>query len=280
MKTGVDAVSVRNLERIQEEERGSRSPKLATAVMAALAAGALITAGVMTLGRSTKNEESKRDPLADLVQKSKAAPDQKEDGLRPSQATFAARLTDSPEPTTALAAVKNERGELLSEPAELAAAPMVPPSAGDRLPVVPLPAGTLLQSTTVTSAPADDLTRLAAEKSRPELIEIAPAGVGSEGGYQIQVASFRDQVEADSFVAELQKRGHKTYRQAAYVPERGLWHRVRIGPFKHKFQAAQYQAEFEQKERMATFLVDPEKVEKQKQARAEQLAVRAAEPTD
>jgi cell division septation protein DedD len=280
VKTGVDAVSVRNLERIQEEERGSRSPRLATAVMAALAAGALITAGVMTLGRSTQNEESKRDPLADLIQKAKATPDQKEDSLKPSQATFAARLTDSPSPTTALAAVKNDRGELLSEPAELGAAPVVPPSAGDRLPVVPLPAGTLLQATTVTSAPADDLTRLAAEKARPELIEIAPTGTGSEGGYQIQVASFRDQVEADSFVAELQKRGHKSYRQAAYVPDRGLWHRVRIGPFKHKFQAAQYQAEFERKERMSTFLVDPEKVEKQKQARAEQLAVRAAAPID
>jgi cell division septation protein DedD len=280
VKTGVDAVSVRNLERIQEEERGSRSPRLATAVMAALAAGALLTAGVMTLGRSTKNEESKRDPLADLVQKSKAAPDQKEESLKPSQATFAARLTDSPEPTTALAAVKNERGELLSEPAEVPMAAVVPPNAADRLPVVPLPAGTLLQSTTVTSAPADDLTRLAAEKARPELIEMAPTGTGGEGGYQIQVASFRDQVEADNFVAELQKRGHKSYRQAAYVLERGLWHRVRIGPFKHKFQAAQYQAEFEQKERMSTFLVDPEKVEKQKQARAEQIAVRAAAPTD
>lgn len=280
MKTGVDAVSVRNLERIQEEERGAHSPKLATAVLSALAAGALITAGVMTVGRSTKSEESKRDPLAELVQKAKAVPEQKDDSLTPSQATFAARLTDAPEPTTALAALKNERGELLADPAEPAAAPAVPPSASDRLPVVPLPAGTLLQATAVTIAPADDLTRLAAEKARPELIEITPTGAGSEGGYQIQVASFRDQVEADSFVAELQKRGHKSYRQAAYVPERGLWHRVRIGPFKHKFQAAQYQAAFEQKERMSTFLVDPERVEKQKQARAEQLAVRAAEPTD
>jgi cell division septation protein DedD len=270
------------LERIQEQERGAHTPKLATAVLAALAAGALITAGVMTLGRSTKTEESKRDPLAELVQKAKATGEQgaqKEASLSPSQATFAARLTDAPEPTTALAAVKNERGELLPPTVEAPTVPVVPPGAGDRLPVVPLPAGTLLQATTVTTQPEDDLTRLAAEKARPELIEIAPAATGSEGGYQIQVASFRDQAEADSFVAELQKRGHKSYRQAAYVPERGLWHRVRIGPFKHKFQAAQYQTEFEQKERMSTFLVDPEKVEKQKQARAENLAARS-EPVD
>jgi len=265
-------VSVRNLERIQEEERGARSPKLATAVLAALATGALVTAGVMTLGRSTNPLESKRDPLAELVQKAKTTPPQSEETLTPSQATFASRLTDLPESTTALAALKNERGDLQPLETESQAA-RLPPSAADRLPVVPLPAGTLLQASSVTTAPADDLTKLAAEKARPELIEIAPAG--GEGGYQIQVASFRDQVEADAFVAELQKRGHKSYRQPAYVPERGLWHRVRIGPFKHKFQAAQYQAEFEQKERMSTFLVDPEKVEKQKAARVERLVVRS-----
>jgi DedD protein len=269
VKTAGDAVNVRNLERIQEEERGVRSPQLATAVLAALACGALVTAAVMTLGRGTKNEESKHDPLAELVQKAKETTAAAgEETLRADQATFATRLTDLPDPTTALAVVKNEKGELV--PQVVNPEQPIPPAAADRLPVVPLPAGTLLQSTAVTGAPTDGLTVLAADKARPELIEVAPSG--AEGGFQIQVASFRDQAEADAFVAELQKRGHKSYRQAAYVPERGLWHRVRLGPFKHKFQAAQYQAEFEKKERMSTFLVDPEK-EKAKQA--SQLAARA-----
>jgi cell division septation protein DedD len=86
-----------------------------------------------------------------------------------------------------------------------------------------------------------------------------------EGGYQIQVASFRDQNEADSYVGELKKRGHGAYRQAAYVKDRGLWHRVRIGPFKFKYLAQRYQKEFEEKERMSTFLVDPDKVKRQQE---------------
>jgi cell division septation protein DedD len=264
-----ESVSVRNLERIQEEERGGRAPKLAAIVLAALAGGSLLTATVMTLGRSAEGEPSKPDPLAELALKAKAeAAKQPAQPVSAAQATFASRLTDQPEATTALVAVKDERGQLvpLGNTANPAA---LPPAAGDQLPVVPLPAGTLLQATPVSKAPADELTSLAAEKSRTELIEITPAS-GSEGGYQIQVASFRDQAEADAFVAELQKRGHKSYRQAAYVANRGLWHRVRIGPFKHKFQAAQYQSDFEKKERMSTFLVDPEKVERQ--AREARLA--------
>ncbi|HTM43325.1 MAG TPA: SPOR domain-containing protein, partial [Polyangiaceae bacterium] len=197
---------------------------------------------------------------------------QAEEIVAPSQATFATRLSDQTQPTTALAAVKDDRGDLVPLKVDAPTAPL-PPSAVDRLPVVPLPAGNLLKATTVTTAPGDELTTLAVEKSRPELVDTSALS-GSEGGYQIQVASFRDQAEADAFVAELKKRGHKSYRQAAYVPDRGLWHRVRIGPFKQKFEAVQYQAGFEQKEHMSTFLVDPEKVAREQQERAARVAAR------
>jgi hypothetical protein len=59
------------------------------------------------------------------------------------------------------------------------------------------------------------------------------------------------------------------------VPNRGLWHRVRIGPFKHKFKALSYKMAFEEKENMATFLVDPESVERRETQRAAKLAARA-----
>lgn len=265
-----EAVSVRHLERIQEEERGGRAPKLAAAVLAALAGGALLTATVMPLTRNADEERSKPDPLAELVQKAKASaaeaplPEQR---LAPAQATFASRLTDDPAATTALVVVKDEQGQLIPLAETEQAQPSVPPGAGDQLPVVPLPAGNLLQATSVTTAPDDELSLLAAQKSRPELTdESAPSG--GEGGFQLQVASFRDQAEADKFVDELKTRGHKAYRQAAYVPGRGLWHRVRVGPFKYKYQANQYRSEFEKKERMSTFVVDPEKEERREQARA------------
>src|SRR5690606_32334645 len=90
----------------------------------------------------------------------------------------------------------------------------------------------------------------------------------------IQVASFRSPDDADGFVTELRKRGHRAYRQAAYVPERGLWHRVRIGPFKSRFEAQQYQQKLEAAERISTFLVDPEKVRRQEEIRNAKQAAR------
>jgi cell division septation protein DedD len=104
----------------------------------------------------------------------------------------------------------------------------------------------------------------------PDGTALAPAG--SDGGFQLQVASFKDQGEADGLVEDLRKRGHRAFRQAAYVPARGLWHRVRIGPFKNRFEASRYKAEFEKNERMTPFLVDPEKVKQAEELRSIRVA--------
>jgi hypothetical protein len=50
---------------------------------------------------------------------------------------------------------------------------------------------------------------------------------------------------------------------------------VRIGPFKDKFKALAYKAEFERKEGMTALLVDPEKAEIRAAARAAEVAARA-----
>ena len=54
-----------------------------------------------------------------------------------------------------------------------------------------------------------------------------------------------------------------------------MWYRVRIGPFKYRHAAVIYRQEFEAKERMVTFIVDPPK-EKQPGVR-KTLEVRAAD---
>jgi cell division septation protein DedD len=82
---------------------------------------------------------------------------------------------------------------------------------------------------------------------------------GGPGGYQLQVSSFKTQNEADSFAAVLRRRGHKAYVEPANVKGRGLWYRVRVGPFKYRHSAVIYRQEFEAKERMVTFIVDPPK---------------------
>ncbi len=73
---------------------------------------------------------------------------------------------------------------------------------------------------------------------------------------------------------DLRKRGHRAFRQAAYVPNRGLWHRVRIGPFKTKYQAILYKKKFESSERVTPYVVDPARVELDEKIRAAKLAAR------
>ena len=53
----------------------------------------------------------------------------------------------------------------------------------------------------------------------------------------IQVASFKDSKDADEMVARLKKKGYPAYRISSNIPEKGIWHRVRIGYFKDKAEA-------------------------------------------
>ena len=83
----------------------------------------------------------------------------------------------------------------------------------------------------------------------------APAG--HEGGYQLQVSSFRTTNEANGFADQLRARGHKAYVQEATVPGRGTWFRVRVGPFTTQHAAAAYRTQFESKEHVVPFIVPP-----------------------
>jgi cell division septation protein DedD len=184
--------------------------------------------------------------------------------------TFSQILSDKETRTTAIVAVKDTSGQL-APPAEPALLP--PPPAADKLPIVPLPAGNLLEGARLRAEPPDELTELAADRAQlPSDGERAQPG--TEGQYQIQIASFRSGDEAAQYVTELRLRGHRAYSQPASVPNRGVWHRVRVGPFKTKADALRYKAEFERKEAMATFLVDPEKLQRRESQQSVRLTVR------
>jgi DedD protein len=267
----VESVNVRNLDDIQEEERGTRGTRLLALLLASLAGAAIVTAGVVVSRKGGAAAKDQRDPLADLVAQAKGnAPSS--DKLETRDVSFPGILSDQDKPTTALAAVKDERGRLVAQ-VGAGAPPTEPPPASDRLPVVPLPVGDLLSATAVTTAPRDGLTALAQDASKiPGSTELAPAGM--DGGFQLQVASFKDQPDADRLVEDLRRRGHRAYRLAAQVPERGVWHRVRIGPFKTKFEAMKYKGDFERVERVSPFVVDPEKVKQAEDLRSMRLAAR------
>jgi cell division septation protein DedD len=79
---------------------------------------------------------------------------------------------------------------------------------------------------------------------------------GEPGTYSLQVDSFRDRREASQLVQKLAKAGHAAFLVSVDIPDRGgQWFRVRIGPFSNKVEAWKYKRLFEERERMATFVV-------------------------
>jgi DedD protein len=267
----MEPVNVRNLDDIQEDDRSVGSSRFAALLLASLTGAAIVTALVVMSRPKEPAATSRADPLAALVAEAKdahAAPDK----LDTKDVSFPGLLSDGERPTTALAAVKDERGRLLEQPDGAATTP-TGPNDSDRLPIAPLPVGDLLNATPVTTDPKDSLTALAASAAKAsEHAELAASGM--DGGFQLQVASFKDPADAEKLVLDLRRRGHKAYSQGAHVPERGLWHRVRIGPFRTKFDAAKYKAEFERTERVAPFIVDPDKVKQAADIRAAKLEAR------
>ena len=267
-------VNVRNLEQIQEHD-SARPSRIGTLLLVSLAGAAVVSAFVMMSKKNGAPTRSTQDPLAALVAEAKS-PGTPAEALDGKDVSFPRILSDGASPTTALAAVTDERGRLVKhdgviDPNAGSAVLGAPPPASDRLPVVPLPVGTLLNSSPVITSPRDALTDLAASAAASKTDgEMAPEG--SDGGFQLQVASFKDQAEADRTVEDLRKRGHRAFRQAAHVPDRGLWHRVRIGPFKTKLEALKYKEKFERAERIAPFLIDPEKVKQAEEQRAARLS--------
>lgn len=210
--------------------------------------------------------------------------------------TFPGILSDEGSPTTALAAVKGGSPKpqataaaalapapVLTAPAAPAIAPAplapvapLPPSdtggsivlnvhgsdpgagaSGDRIPVTALPAQNMLGASPVVTRPRDSLTRAASAAAETADSDSAPAPAGREGGYQLQVSSFRTQGEADTFSGQLRARGHKAYVVEAHVPGRGTWYRVRIGPFTSQHAAASYRSGFEGREHVVPFIVPP-----------------------
>jgi len=264
-------VDIRHLDQIREQDRTGSGRSLGPWLLGAVGVGVVVLAAVMSMPAKELPAESSVDPLSELLAKAKEEKSLPADQLSHDHTSFAELLTDKERPSTALVAVKARDGRFIEAPeADIPAGP--PP--GDELPVVPLPAGRLLEATKMSIEPHDGLTELAADRAQlPAGSERAEAG--SPGDYQIQVASFPDATEADAYVRELRLRGHTAYRESARIAGRGLWHRVRVGPFKAKAEALAYKLEFERKEGMATLLVDPEKVELREAQRAARLQARA-----
>ncbi len=259
-----DHGNIRNLERIEESDDGERRmPRGVTMALVALGGACVVFAGMTLAGRVSRPESKKADPLGDLLSaRAHAAPSGATRAgapvdLSPKDVTFPQRLSDDDNPPTALAAVRP-----LTGPASSEAPPTQPPPPTDRLPVVPvapLPAQAVLEATPLVTRPRDAMTKEASDAAQ---IDSAATGqnapAGHDGGYQLQVSSFRQEGDAQSFADQLRARGHKAYVAEAHVSGRGTWYRVRVGPFPTQRAAAQYRTSFEAREHVVPFIVPPE----------------------
>jgi DedD protein len=263
--------SIRNLDQLEEDDDQRRMPRGVTMALVVLGGGCVVFAGLALGGRTSQPPAAKADPLGDLVSHthivsaspSSASSSRPATDLSPKDVTFPQMLSDDNNPSTALAAVRPNSGAGTPGATILPTIPAQPPPPTDRLPVVPvaaLPAQTVLEATSVVTRPRDALTKVASEaaqlESTPPTAESAPAG--REGGYQLQVSSFRTQGEAQGFADQLRARSHKAYVVEAHVPGRGTWFRVRIGPFQSQHAASQYRTSFEAREHVVPFIVAPE----------------------
>jgi DedD protein len=262
----MDQGSVRNLEQIQEQDADSHGKRATSATIIVLGGACVLFAALALGGRRSAPAAAPADPLGDLLaQHGRAGPGSsaKVAELSPSDVTFPGLLSDDKNPTTALAAVRSipnmTASPGLSDGIPVAA-PMsaaAPPPPNDRLSVVPLPAQNVLEATPVITRPRDGLTKAASDSAQINSAGAPSSVAGHDGGYQLQVSSFRTQQEANDFADQLRARGHKAYVQEAHVTGRGTWFRVRVGPFASQHAAAAYRSGFETKEHVVPFIVPP-----------------------
>ena len=80
------------------------------------------------------------------------------------------------------------------------------------------------QDTTVTQKDGD--------KSGPGSKPTDPAPTAAKEIYYLQAGSFSNAEDADKLKARLAMLGMEANVQVATIPDKGVWHRVRLGPYK------------------------------------------------
>lgn len=63
-------------------------------------------------------------------------------------------------------------------------------------------------------------------------IKETPSQPAAEYAYYLQVGAFQTAEEADNMKATLALQGFESLVQTATIPDKGIWHRVRVGPLK------------------------------------------------
>jgi cell division septation protein DedD len=247
---------VREIETIDETpSRAARALQIAVGA-AILLACAVFAAGVL-VGKSGKAsaDDADGDPLARLDQA--LAAEEPETATAETPLTFHRSLVDPEAPTVS--------------PSELAALGTQTATAPQGQGTTPPPAPVPVSSTTS----ADGSERIQhvgrggeAEPPRPPSAPALPAPVtpaasppapeGADGPFTLQVASFQDEQEARRVSASLRGQSFRTFIVAADVAGRGMWFRVRIGPYRTQGEVDRARRDYEERTRQPAIVVKRE----------------------
>jgi DedD protein len=256
---------LRDLEFIQERDTDDRGRRIGIVLLATLTLIGLTFAMGVVVGRAAKSEDSEiKDPLADLdrtrpIKAREAEPGPKPPKINREELTFPIALTeedDRPEVAAALAAAAAEEAALAGLEDQTSDHPELPKQEVN----ASLPASVVVGSSNDNikrTAKHDPLVKAAIQESENK----SPAPSGREGEYTLQVISYDKPEPARAFAEGLRARGHQAYVVNADIPGRGRYYRVRIGPFPSKWKANIYQRQFEEAERMSTYIVQKRREE-------------------
>jgi len=102
----------------------------------------------------------------------------------------------------------------------------------------------------VVEAAAAEPQQLPEPASGPAEASPPPAAPEDEGGFALQVGSFRDEKNARQLLSDLKERGYSARIMTSLDDEQREWHAVRLGTYKTLSTAARAAADFSGKERI------------------------------
>jgi DedD protein len=83
---------------------------------------------------------------------------------------------------------------------------------------------------------------------------VAPSTASTDGGFVVQIASFRTSEDAGKLTSRLKDHKVTTFIESANLGEKGVWYRVLAGPYTSREKADQAAAFLQEKERLSVLV--------------------------
>ncbi len=95
----------------------------------------------------------------------------------------------------------------------------------------------------------------AAPRHSPKRVAVETPSATSGLRFTLQISSYQDKSMAEGDVRKMKKKGYAAFIVSSDIPNRGLWHRVRIGSFAKRSSAERLQRELRAKAGVSSIIV-------------------------